>query len=358
MKKVLLGFASSALLAIGCGGGGGGGGNCTVAGASSGSLKLVANSIVLPSSSDASKAEGFGKDLNGDKTADNKLGGLLSILNGVSSTGSGPQSSVDAAIYDAGTFILLMNAEQATASDCSKISVGFGATAPGNFDVVKNTSGKVTSATPKAAFALSGSTSDLAGPIAASILATNDPVTAEAPFTVNVKLPLITGAPAIELTLTAAHITLNETKIGASLYDSANVPMRQYTGQINGAIKNSDLRSTVLPGVAAALTAILNDASAEATTKTAIKSLLDKGCTGSTTAMANDNKIDTCEVSDGALKSALTPDLDLYSDTSKDAAGNVVGSYGVYDPKPSAATAMENDALSFGVGFNAVGATY
>ena len=86
-----------------------------------------------------------------------------------------------------------------------------------------------------------------------------------------------------------------------------------FTGKINGAIKNSDLRSTVLPGVAAALTAILADASAEATTKTAIKSLLDKGNCG--TATANDNVIDTCEVSDGALKSALTPDLDLYSDT-------------------------------------------
>lgn len=339
MKKVLLGFASSALLAIGCGGGGGGGGNCTVAGATAGtSIKFVADTVTLPKSSDASKADGYGMDLNGDKTPENKLGGLLSMLNGVSSSGSGPQSSVDAAIKTNGTFILLMEAtaDSFTASDCAKVAVGFGATQPGaKFDGTGT-------------FTLSGSTSTLAGPVAGGVLNTNDPVTADAPFTVQVKLPLITGAPPIELTLTAAHITGTLDATGKKIT----------AGKINGAIKNSDLRMTVLPGVAAALTAILNDASAEATTKTAIKSLLDKGCAGSTTAMANDNKIDTCEVSDGALKSALTPDLDLYSDTSKDATGAVVGSYGVYDPKPSTATAMENDALSFGVGFTAVGATY
>ncbi len=339
MKKVLLGFASAAVLAIGCGGGGtNNGGDCTTATTGT-SLKLVADTVTLPKSSDASKPDGFGMDLNGDKTPENKLGGLLSILNGVSTSGSGPQASVDAAIKTNGTFILLMElgGDSLAASDCASAKVGFGNTqAGGDF-------------TGAGTFTLSGTTSTLNGPIAGGVLNTNDPVTAATPFSVNVKLPLITGAPPIELTLTAAHITGTVDATGKKIT----------AGKINGAIKNSDLRSTVLPGVAAALTAILNDASAEATTKTAIKSLLDKGCTAAgTTAMANDNKIDTCEVSDGALKSALTPDLDLFSDTSKAADGSVVGSYGAYDPKPSTATAAENDALSFGVGFTAVGATF
>lgn len=340
MKKVLLGFASAAVLSIGCGGGGtNNGGDCTTA-TTGASLKLVADTVTLPKSSDASKPDGFGMDLNGDKTPENKLGGLLSILNGVSTSGSGPQSSVDAAIKTNGTFILLMSlsADSLATSKCAGVTVSFGDTKPnGVFDGT----GTFTAA--------AGTSSTLNGPIAGGVLNTNDPTTADSPFDVNVKLPLITGAAPIELKLTAAHITGTVDATGKKIT----------AGKINGAIKNSDLRNTVLPGVAAALTAILNDASAEATTKTAIKSLLDKGCTAAgTTAMANDNKIDTCEVSDGALKSALTPDLDLYSDTTKAADGSVVGSYGVYDPKPSTATAVENDALSFGVGFTAVGASF
>ncbi len=306
--------------------------NCTAE-----TLQFVADAVMLPTSSLATDPTGYGFDFNGDESPENKLGSLLSILNSVASGSSGsPQSAVDQAIQVTGTFLILMEikADSMINSSCMGLEVSTALQKP-NADF--NGNGNFTQTSYQ---------SDLTGTITAQKLSTLNPFSADEPYTIQVKLPLVTGSPAVELTLTSA-VVRGELDLTA--------PNRINEGRIFGAVKNKDLREKTLPAIAVSLTAILTG-NYDVGTQDAIRNLLDKGNCGA--ALAGDDVIDTCELTDGVLASAFTPDLDLYSDTSRDADGNVIGGYGVYDPKVSAETSLDNDCLSFGVGFTAVKAGF
>lgn len=300
--------------------------------------QFVADTLTLPSTGTASEAGGFGFDFNGDEMVENKLGALLAVLNGVSGAGQKPQDAVDAAITPNGTFLLLMalRTDSLVDSDCSSLTVG---TAKPKMNADFSGSGT---------FALAGTPSTLTGGIASSVLATANPVSTTTPFAITVELPLVPGSPPVELNLTSAYVTGTLNSAGDTITG----------GRIHGVVKNSDLRTNTLPGIAAALTAILQSPTGDPTTQAAISQLLDKGNCTTGTATAGDDIIAVCELTDGTLKSSFTPDVDLYSDTSRDADGNVIGDYATYQPKPSTTTSLDNDCLSFGLGFTAVGAVF
>lgn len=342
MKKVLIGFAS-AILAAGCGGGGGGGGDCTAATAGGAmELKLVADQINLPTS-----ATPYQYDFDGSGKKKNLLGNLLGLLG----TGSGPgtpQGSVDKAVKTDGTFLLLMDAkaDSFASADCAGVGVSYANT----------------TATPKldgtGTFTVAAQAGSVYGAITGGALNTTASVSQPSPSsTVTIKLPLLEGADPLQLNLVGVHVqgTLDATgkKITA--------------GEIHGAIKNSELRATVFPAVATALTALLANPSTSASTKATISTAVDTGCMkpgAGETGTKGDGKIDLCEVKEGTVGTALSPDLNLFTDATTGTDGEAAGTYNTYKPTPAdpAKTTAENkaanDCVSFGIGFTAVGATF
>lgn len=304
--------------------------NCTAA-----KRQFVANQVLLPTSGLATDPTAYGFDFNGDESPENKLGALLALINSLSSSAGSPQSAVDTAIKDTGTFLILMEVTGDSLVDSQCASVEVSTALPKMTPPLDGTG----------IFVQSAYKSSLPGTILAGALATTSPLGTKTPPTIQVKLPLASGSAPVDLTLTAAVVHGNIDATTPSIAE----------GRIYGAVKNSDLRDKTLPAIAKSLTTILKG-NFDATTQDAIRNLLDKGNCGS--AVAKDNIIDTCELTDGTLSSAFTPDLDLYSDTGRDADGNVVGTYGTYAPKPSAENSLDNDCLSFGVAFTAVGAQF
>src|SRR5207302_3490640 len=76
------------------------------------------------------------------------------------------------------------------------------------------------------------------GKIAASKFNSNSPVTTTNPTTLSIQLPLVSGSDPVKLTITGAHIQF--TKMGDGLMQ----------GQLNGAIKDSDVQTNIIPNVA------------------------------------------------------------------------------------------------------------
>jgi hypothetical protein len=136
-------------------------------------------------------------------------------------------------------------------------------------------------------------------------------------------------------------------------------------GQINGAIKNSDVQNSVVPTLAKALTKQVQSGFGMMSTNQQLLDIFDTGGTDSTPpsgclnsdgtpscknsapgaaafgqcAQKADHIISTCEVATNSLiKNVLTPDVQMFQN-------------GVY--APSAANTMK-DSLSVGVGFTAV----
>ena len=301
------------------------------------SLKLVVNKFLLPTTSDPASSESYAYDLNGDGVGDNKFGALMSLLNGsLQYQGQTLQTTMDAAVTTKGTVLLLLRvqADSLATSECGELTTGLAAT---QANPVVSGGGT---------FTLASTPTTLPATITSAALQTPSPVTASAGLQVRMKLPLGYDGSTVEFAIDAAHVEGN--------VDVAN--QRFLSGKLNGAIRYSEFKQKILPALASAFTQLLADPSASTTTQAAVKSLLDKGCT--TGELAGDSVISVCELTGGALKSALLPDLDLYSDTSRDDALNVVGSYGTYAPKASAANALENDSVSIGMGLTAASALF
>ncbi|MCU1280882.1 MAG: hypothetical protein JWM53_4428, partial [bacterium] len=171
------------------------------------------------------------------------------------------------------------------------------------------------------------------------------PSTTTHPVTASVLLPLVAGAPPINITLQGAHLQFTRKSDGTVT-----------GGTLQGGIKNQDVQTQIVPAVASLLTNKLMNDMPQTSTDMQISSLFDTGgkadpaCNGAcknpdgTCAMVKDNKIDICEVSTNNLvQSLLAPDVQLF-----DASG-------AYHPNKDNTT---KDSLSLGLGFGAVGATF
>jgi len=159
--------------------------------------------------------------------------------------------------------------------------------------------------------------------------------------TAHVMIPLFGPVP---VDLVGARITYVRSGTGAIM------------GQLNGAIRNSDVQAKVIPNVADALNQkITSDPSSSTTMQ--LLSIFDTGgkadpaCVAGTCknpdgscAVKGDNVISICEVStDGLIQNVLAPDVQMF-----DAAGN-------YHPNPNN---TNKDSLSVAFGFTAVRASF
>ena len=172
------------------------------------------------------------------------------------------------------------------------------------------------------------------GKLVGGKLTTNNPVTTASPVKISLKLALIAGADAVELSLNGAQVQGAVSATGVM------------TGELHGSIKAADIQSNIVPAVAKLLTKQITDNPLSPSTGQ-IKSIFDTGgdngmCTNpdNTMAKGGDGKIDICEVAQNSIiKNVLAPDIQVY---------DVMGNYA-----PTKAN-TKRDSLSFGVGFTAV----
>jgi hypothetical protein len=187
-------------------------------------------------------------------------------------------------------------------------------------------------------------TASFRAPIVAGTLISESPVTTVSPVILPVILNFM-GA-SVRVNLVGARIT----------WKFAGTGLMQ--GQINGAIPSSEMQLTVMPAVAAALTAKIT-ANPSSSESLQLLSIFDTGGEnqGCSAACNNVNatagepacgtkmngKIETCEIATNAIiKNVLAPDVQMYQG-------------GIY--MPSSANVMK-DCVSVGFGFTAARATF
>jgi hypothetical protein len=303
---------------------------CTPTGPTS---QFVANTITVPTM----KGQ-FALDLNGDGKPDNQLAQILSALQ---SQGLMPQDGVNKAL-SMGDVVLLFT-EQApdlTNADCGGTTVQLGKqqTTPPPAFMGSDTFSVDTSVPGGTVF----------GKITNGKFDSNNPASATTNYEMQIQLPLVAGATPVQLNVSAAKISFTNTG------GSGNV----MTGQINGAIKNTDVQMSIIPNVAALLTMRLMTDPTSSTSST-IENLFDMGdgagnpCTNmygpdvGKMEVANDHHIGACEVADSSIiQNVLAPDIQMF-----DAGGN-------YKPNSgNCAMSKSCDSLSLGLQFTGVKAT-
>jgi len=347
----------AALLAAVCGCGGGGLGGGDGGGGSGGTADMALNGDLSTSLPDMSRAAAcmpaggtmraqyvwnsllvpmqrsdYAMDLNGDGRVDNQFGNIVGALVGQALD---PQGDATKAVMSGQSLTLVdEHADDLTTDDCaaSDVEAATAMAAPdfsgsGHFTV---------DATATAGH--------FAGPIAASKFSSVPaPADAATPVIVTVPLPLFGGVTKIDL-------------VGAHVSYTRGADGKITGGQLNGAIRNADVQSKIVPSWAAAMTAEVQ-ANPSSSMSMQLLSIFDNGgksdaaCAAGTCknpdnscAVKGDNKIDTCELAtSGLITNLLAPDVQMF-----DAGGN-------YHPSPD--NTMK-DSMSIGLGFSAVPATF
>jgi hypothetical protein len=318
-------------------------GDCTP-GAGGNTAKFVTDSLTVPG-----QPADYAYDLVGSGRKLNQLGVIMSAL---ATNGLKPQDGVTMAIQS-GQVVLLLSEKSADTSDqadpCAQATVQNG----------------VSVKTPPTANAMytvdttqTGGT--FAGPIAMGTFDSSPPATTKTPVTVSLQLPLVPGSEPLKLTVIGAHVKF--TNVGGKIM----------SGQINGAIKATDIKSTVIPKVADLLESKLAaDKANPSSTDMSILSLFDTGgsagtqqsgcpmaCSGvcqnpmnadtraCACAVSGDGIVDLCEVATNSIiQSVLAPDVQMF-----DSSGN-------YNPNPNP-TPTSKDSLSLGLAFTAIPAMF
>jgi len=289
--------------------------------------KYVASALTVPMD-----RMQFGMDLNGDSKVDNQLGNIIGAL---SANNLNTQDGVDASVCK-GTVVLLVTETSADATYQNDDATGalvqvgkaFGYTGPDT--CTAGSGGPKYDGTDTFMLDTGFAGAQFAGRISNGLYTSNSPVTTTHPVTVALQLPLVSGADPVQLNIVGAHIQF---RVSGGKISS---------GQINGAIKSSDVTNTIIPNVASLLDSRVT-ANPTGSTEKQILQIFDIGCTGMTN-LKGDGKIATCEVADNSIiKNVLNPDVQMF-----DSGGN-------YHPN-SANT--NKDSLSLGLGFSAVKATF
>jgi hypothetical protein len=290
--------------AIGCGGGGDTEVTMVVG---TNSSKYCSSKVTLPANA---MAAAF--DMDGDGTADNKLG---QIISGLSAIMLNAQSGTDDAVTK-GQLVLLMeevssDMSQQSAKDAGvKLSLAvptaMGATAPkydghDTFTIDTQTS-----------------TAQFYGNISGGTFTSNNPATSKNPVVLTIALPLVPGQAPLLVPVTAGRLTFKRNADG-SLSE----------GQLNGALRQMDIDTTVLPAVAQLITKQVQDPMASAAIK-----MFDINMDGTVT-------VDELKMS-SLITNFLSPDIQLYQN-------------GVYKPNPQKTM---KDSLSIGLTFSGVAASF
>ncbi|MGZ3437916.1 MAG: hypothetical protein ACXVDD_00280 [Polyangia bacterium] len=274
----------------------------------------------------------YALDLNGDGRADNQFGNIYGALEGQN---LGVQNDATQAVNSGQSLTLIdAYADDFSADACA--------------------ASDVEAADPMASPDFSGAghfTVDaaavpghFAGTFAAGTFSSLPlPASAATPVIMTLKLPLL-GA-IIGVPLVGAHAQYTRAADGTVT-----------GGQLNGAIRNSDVQNILVPALAASLTAQVQ-VTPLSSRAMELLFLFDNGGKADPTCVAGtcknpdgtcaveaDQKIDVCEVAtSGLLQNVLAPDVQMF-----DANGN-------YQPSPDN---THKDSLSIGLGFSAVPATF
>jgi len=333
MKRTIISLVSLIPLTFAACGGDSSSGDCTASGGTN-KAQYVTNAVMVPQ-----QRSDYAIDLNGDGRVDNQLGNIIGALEGQMLH---VQDGVNQAVTD-GTLIVLMTQTSTDAmfqsDSCATAQLQIGQTMAmpdysgmGHFTVDSGQQGGTFN-----------------GPIKLGKFSSAPPATTTKPIEVDIKLPLVSGADPVTLKVNGAHLQFTRDASG-----------KITGGQLNGAIKNSDVQSQIIPNVAALLTKKITDDKANGGLSSGdnqILSIFDNGgkadasCTAGTCknpdgscAVKGDEKIDICEVSTaGLIQNVLAPDVQMF-----DASGKYA---------PNKDNTMK-DSLSLGLAFTAVGATF
>jgi hypothetical protein len=315
-------------------------GDCTPgAGGSTG--KFVADTLKVPA-----QRTDYAFDLTGSGRTENQLGIIMGAL---AQQSLNPQQGVDMALAS-GQVVLLISEKSADSTfqsdSCAQAQIQNGVSVK-----TPPTSGASYTIDPTQA----GGT--FYGPIAGGKFNSAPPATTTKPVTVSLQLPLVPNSDPLKLSVVGAHVQF--TYAGGKITG----------GQINGAIKATDINNNVIPKVADLLENKLAMDKPPTSTDMSILSLFDTGgtagpmpsgctmsCTSTCQNAANADKrpcacaangdgiVDLCEVATNSIiHSVLSPDVQMF-----DSSGN-------YAPQ---ANPTNKDSLSIGLAFTAIPATF
>jgi hypothetical protein len=280
--------------------------------------QFVANSLLMP----AARSD-YAIDLNGDGHVDNQFGAILGAL---AFLGFTPQVTANQAVA-AGTDLLLVEGRSQDPTfvldQCAGATVETAVNqTPPDFSGSGHYS--VDPALPPGVFR---------GSIASSNFGSLPlPPVALVPVTMTVKLAF-TGGNLI-VPLVGVHVQFS--------YMSGGL----MGGQLQGAIRNTDLQSTFIPSLAMSLSTVAQESPCGANCQSVRLTFDTGGCTNpdGTMAVAGDGVVSYCEVAQNAIiQNLLQPDVQMFD------------AYGNYAPNP---LNTNKDSLSVGIGFTAVGATF
>jgi hypothetical protein len=295
--------------------------------------KYVANALTVP----LDRMQ-YGMDLNGDGKLDNQLGNIIGAL---SANNLDTQKGVNDSVCKGAVILLLTEtSDDATwqTSDGSGALIQVGkafAYTDTNMDKLCNAGDVAPKYDGTDTFMVDSpggfAGAQFAGRIVNGTFSSNSPVTTTHPVSVSLQLPLVAGAAPVELKIIGAHIQF---KVSSGKITG---------GQINGAIRSTDVTNTIIPNVANLLDQRVT-ANPTGSTEKQILQIFDIGCPGMDN-LKGDGHIATCEVSTNSIiKNVLNADVQMF------AADGVT-----YHPNP--ANTMK-DSLSLGLGFTAVKASF
>jgi|SRR5579871_3081425 len=173
----------------------------------------------------------------------------------------------------------------------------------------------------------------LTGPIATGSFESLDPMTLTQPPTISLRIPLYTNT-VVTLPVVGARVGFTPS------------PDMLAAGQLNGAVKETDIQNILIPALAQTFTMIAQKMPCDANCMQVQMSFDKGGCQNpdGSMAVAGDMKIDICEVAQSPLVQALLgPDVQLFDDM------------GNWHPNPAN---TNKDSLSLGVAFTGVPANF
>jgi hypothetical protein len=268
--------------------------------------QFATNTLTLPTNGTQ-----FAIDLNGDGIVDNQLG---KIIGAFSSIGLTPQAATSAAVAQGSSTLLIDEqssdpTQQSAADAGAKLVLANTPATPPKYDGT-DTFTASSSDTP----------SQFLGNISSGELESNSPVTATTPVQITLALALAAGQAPLLLPVTAGYIQFTNTS-------------GKLSGQIDGAIKQTDVETTIIPAFAQVLNTEYNDPSTPAATKEELASFDTN----------NDGTITAAELMANPIVSAVVaPDVQLFTN-------------GIYAPNKANTV---KDSLSLGISFTAVKASF
>lgn len=308
--------------------------------------ELVINTITLPTPLGATA---FQYDLDGDGKPENRYAKIVSSFQ---SQGLSAQPAGQATVVSGNNLMLV----RVTSSDPT-----FQNDSCAGSELYKAESQPSPNFSGTGSFAIDNSVppGPFKGALASAMFDSNTPATTSSPVSVQVMLDF--AGAMVRVPLIGAHL---QWTYGSGLT----------SGQLNGAIRNTDIQNTVIPAIATSFNAAIRS-NPTSSRSTQLLGLFDKGgtpdpsCSGAckspdgTCAISGNRIIEACEVgTNDLIKGLLGPDVQMYSDDGTtympNPGGYPAGSLPDLAGVDMSGTLSKKDSLSVGIGFTAVGTSF